>query len=177
LRNEFVGLKYENEEQKQKILNSYDEYQLRKLTFLNDYHKNNNTRFQYFSGYNNNFHYAEVEKKKDLMHFTSEEIETLVASCIYSIESTKSGLLSFASGYCSYAKNVLKEIDVNPVDLISAKNVIEDSQVLLSRKLIPLDLFYEKCAEMERKMVQIYNIIPLILARYGIIGIDLKQMR
>ena len=80
----FIGSNYATEEEKDKILKTYDEYILNKLAFLNDTYDNKNTMKSYFIYYKNFFHEEEIIKGKDLMYFTTIEIKELIMSLVLS---------------------------------------------------------------------------------------------
>ena len=70
----FIGKDYNTEDEKQKILESYDKYQIAKLRYINSQNVNYKTMSDYWSRYTR-FHIAEKVHGKDLKDFTKEEIE------------------------------------------------------------------------------------------------------
>ena len=78
---EFIGTNYNSEEEKNKILETYDEFTMNKLAFLNDTYVNSNTQLAYMIYYRNFFHDEEVLKNKDLMYFTTQEITVIYKIC------------------------------------------------------------------------------------------------
>jgi integrase len=174
----FIGVKsYKTYEEKMKILNSYDKYQLKKLEFLNLYYDNHRTMLTYFGNYNNNIHDYEVAKKKDLMSFSPDEAESVIKSCVWTVDNTQKGLFSFGKKYCSWCKNVLKLVDINPFDLLIMKDVTKDSKAKLLRKIIPLKIFYKQCNEMLKENASIEHVMTVICIRYGISGDGLDYIR
>lgn len=175
---EFIGVKsYKGEEERMKILNSYDKYQLKKLEFLNLYYDNDWTRLTYFRNYNNNIHDYEVAKNKDLMNFSPDEAESIIKSCVWTVGNTQKGLFTFGKKYCSWCKNVLKLVDINPFDLLVMKTVTKDSKAKLQRKIVPLKIFYKQCNEMIKEGVTLEHVMTVICIRYGIAGENLNQIR
>jgi hypothetical protein len=175
---EFIGVRsYKNEEERIKILNSYDKYQIKKLEFLNLYYDNPNTRLAYFLNYNNNIHSYEIAKNKDLMKFSPDETEAIIKSCLWTVGSTQKGLFVFGKKYCSWCKNILKVIDINPFDLLVMSQVTKNSKTKLKRKLVPLNIFFKQCNEMLKAGIPIQSVMIVICIRYGISGNDLLHIR
>jgi hypothetical protein len=174
---EFIGVKSFNPKDREEILNKYDNYQIKKLEFLNLYYPNSNTRLTYFQNYINNFHDYEVEKGKDLAFFTTDEIVSVIKSCVWVLEGQKDALLTFAKMYCSWCKGVLNEIPMNPCDLIVKSLVTTSSQVLLNKKILPLNIFYKQLVQMELEEVRMESILIILLCRYGISGESLDILR
>jgi hypothetical protein len=177
---EFIGKKYiketpeKTEEAKQKILKKYDEYQLAKITWLNDVYEDDITKKPLWSAYNNNIHDVEVAKGKDLKYFTHDEMKGMLNSFIYAMDTTKRTIISFVNQYCEYF--VGKDISINPCTGISFAKVAKSSKKLLQTKVYNMDEFYELLTKMKYK-TKADNIKPLLLARYGIIGKQAMFMR
>ncbi|MBZ9693331.1 hypothetical protein [Clostridium sp. M14] len=186
---EFIGENYledsisKTEERKQKVLLSYDDFQLDKISFLNELYDNYSTKYSYFNLYNNYIHNFEKVFDKDLMFFSSHEIANIISSCTFISESTKKTLLTFSTQYCEYWRNKGK-ININPCEGLSYKKSIKNSEKLLKSKLYSkeeiLNIIYEACKlkpynnrDSENKTPKEINlnfIKPLILARMGIVG-------
>ena len=177
---EFIGQKYEmptieeTEQKKQEILSSYDEYQLRKIQYLNNLYDDIETKMPYWSTYNNNLHRLEIAYKKDLMKFTKAEIEGAIRSCIYASDSTRRMMGVFCDLYCEYW--VGKEIFSNPCNGISLKKLTQNSPKTLKSKIYGMDEFMILCQAMRTKSNP-KHIKPLLLGRYGIIGKQASFMR
>lgn len=174
---DFIGVKSFDLKDREEILDRYDNYQMKKLEFLNLYYPNPNTRLAYFQNYMNNFHDYEIEKEKDLAFFSSDEIANVVKSCVWVLEGQKEAILTFAKMYCSWCKNVLNEIPMNPCELVVKNVVIKSSKVLLNKKILPLNIFYEQLTQMELAEVTMENIIVILLCRYGISGDHFNILR
>lgn len=175
VRLEFIGQKYETEDEKQRILQTYDEYQLAKIEYLNNEYESDKAKFPYFLVYNNNLHYAEVAYKKDLKFFTQEEIESTIKSCIYASDSTRKTMGVFCNLYCEYWHE-RGDIDVNPCNGIILKDLAKNNFKILKTKLYDMDKFLNICRLMMNK-ANPQHIKPLLLARYGVIGKEAIFMR
>ncbi|WP_270567926.1 hypothetical protein [Clostridium beijerinckii] len=172
---EFIGQKYKTDEEKQKILQSYDEYQISKVTYLNNEYDSEEVKNPYWSIYNNNLHYAEVAHRKDLKFFTQEEIESTIKSCIYASDSTRRSMGVFWKQYCQYSYD-RGEISVNPCVEINFKDLTKNNQKILKERLYEIDKFLNLCRLMMSNTNELH-IMPLVLARYGIIGKQAIFMR
>ena len=166
---EFIGTNYNSEEEKNKILETYDEFTMNKLAFLNDVYSNSNTQLAYFIYYRNFFHDEEVLKNKDLMYFTTQEIKELLMSLITVKSASKGSFMSFVNSYLNYC---IKRgfINTNQSSSINVKDIKKPNAKVVSMELINLNKFYNLVEEVYAK--QNYNriILPVLFARYGILG-------
>lgn len=174
---DFVGEGVETgleDDEKLELLKGYDKYQLNKLLFLNENYDNKRTKVTYFILYQNNLHDIEVQKGKDIMNFTTREIETMVNSIIYTYDTIRQNILSFIRIYCNWGveKGLIKK---NPCDDLNTKKSKKNSKIFLEDKIFGKTDFYATLEEME-KNTKLPNLIPLLLARYGIIGENLSKM-
>lgn len=166
---EFIGTNYNSEEEKNKILEAYDEFTMNKLAFLNDVYSNINTQLAYFIYYKNFFYDEEVLKGKDLMYFTTQEIQELLMSLITVKSASKGSFMSFVNSYLNYC---IKRgfININNASAINTKEIKKLNSKVVNMELINLNNFYKLVEEVYAK--QSYNriILPVLFARYGIIG-------
>ena len=139
---EFVGKPYKTEEEKNKILKTYDEFVLNKLSFLNDTYSNANTQLSYFIYYQNFFHQEEVIKNKDVMYFTTQEIKELLISLVDTKPASRGAFLSFINNYLNYCiergyitTNNASSINTNDIKKINKKMI---SVELIKLKKAPL---------------------------------------
>lgn len=165
----FIGCNYDTEEDKDKILKTYDEYILNKLAFLNDTYSNKNTKLSYFIYYKNFFHEEEIIKGKDLMYFTTIEIKELLLSLINTKPSSRGAFLSFINNYLNYCVDK-GYINHNQSVAINTKEIKKVSKRVIDVELINLKNFYEMVNEVYTKNSYNRVIIPVLFARYGIIG-------
>lgn len=177
---EYIGKKYIGEteeetlENKKKILSSYDDYQRNKLEFLNKCYKVESSMSAMWTLYNTQLHDEEVSRNKDLMYFEEEEYKNII-SLLEVRDSTTSTLISFTKKYGKWAVGK-GYINVNPYEKIKASEIKANSRSILKSKLYGQKMFYDLCTEMEGQ-TKLPNIMPLILARYGIMGEESYFMR
>ena len=166
---EFIGTNYNSEEEKNKILETYDEFTMNKLAFLNDTYVNSNTQLAYMIYYRNFFHDEEVLKGKDLMYFTTQEIQELLMSLITVKSASKGSFMSFVNSYLNYCVE-RGYININNASAINTKEIKKLNSKVVNMELINLNNFYKLVEEVYAK--QNYNriILPVLFARYGILG-------
>lgn len=174
---DYIGIssdEFLSDEEKIKILKTYDKYQLSKLKMLNDRYPNRSTKTTYFTIYQTNLHSAEEIKGKDLMKFTTKEIEDLIETLLYAYDTTRQNLITFINLYCEWAveEELIKK---NPCSKLKRDKIKTNPKIFLSNKIYGKTKFYDMIKLMEQK-TKLPNIIPLILARYGIKGKNLEAM-
>ena len=166
---EFIGVNYATEEEKNRILKTYDEFTLDKLCFLNDTYENNNTKLAYFIYYKKFFHDEEVLKHKDLRYFTTQEIKELMMSLITVKSASKGSFMSFLNAYLNYCVE-RGYININNASTINTKDIKKLNIKVVNMDLINLNNFYVLIEKVYAK--QNYNriILPILFSRYGILG-------
>ena len=173
LKNEFIGEPYETEKDKEHILKKYDIYEINKLEYLNSMYDNISSLSTIWSIYRSFVHPIEKIKQKDLMNFSSEEIEGIVATLISYSEDMKRGLMSFIVQYCKYcySKGL---IVINPTDTINKKEIVKANKKAQHKKFMNLDEVYDIVSYAYAKGKLKYA-LPMLLARYGINGEWVKK--
>lgn len=166
---EFVGKSYKTEEEKNKILKTYDEFVLNKLAFLNDTYSNANTQLSYFIYYQNFFHQEEVIKNKDVMYFTTQEIKELLISLVDTKPASRGAFLSFINNYLNYCIE-RGYITTNNASSINTNDIKKINKKMISVELINLNDFYQLVEEVYAKKTYNRIILPVLFARYGILG-------
>lgn len=171
---EFIGTNYNSEEEKNKILETYDEFTMNKLAFLNDVYQKS-TQVAYFIYYKNFFHDEEVLKGKDLMYFTTQEIKELLTSLVNTKPSSRRAFLSFVNSYLNYCIE-RGYINTNNASAINTEEIKQVNKKFISLEIINLNRFYMMVEEVYAK--QNYNriILPILFARYGILGEECKDI-
>ena len=171
---EFIGVNYNSEEEKNKILEAYDEFTMNKLAFLNDVYQKS-TQVAYFIYYKNFFHDEEVLKHKDLMYFTTQEIKELLTSLVNTKPSSRRAFLSFVNSYLNYCIE-RGYINTNNASAINTEEIKQVNKKFISLEIINLNRFYMMVEKVYSK--QNYNriILPILFARYGILGEECKDI-
>lgn len=165
-----VELSYD---EKVNLLNSYDDFQKNKLIMLNEKYENKRTKLTYFTNYQTNIHQIEEKNKKDLMNFKTKEIEKMVNS-FDTYDTIRQNILAFIRLYCKWAKDkgLIKN---NPCDKLNTQKAKKNDSLFLEDKILGKTDFYNMLEEMENN-TKLPNLIPLLLARYGIVGDNLEKM-
>lgn len=165
---EFIGTNYNSEEEKNKILETYDEFTMNKLAFLNDVYQKS-TQVAYFIYYKNFFNSEEKLRGKDLMYFTTQEIKELMMSLITVKSASKGSFMSFVNAYLNYCVE-RGYINVNNASGINMKDIKKLNSKVVNMELINLNKFYNLVEEVYTKKSYNRIVLPVLFARYGILG-------
>lgn len=174
----FVGKEYDTLQQKDDIFNRYDKRQQDKLIFLNDLYNNVNTFKSMWSIYNNHIHNYEEELGKDAMFFSNLEVDDLLVRKFQYSKANRQHIYNFIKIYKDWGLSK-GYIQKNTLETLKMEEVTKSSKKVVVNKLWGLGDFYNLLISIEQK----YNLascIPLLLARYGLFGkelIELRQLR
>lgn len=146
-----------------------------KIKFLNELYEIEGTVKNMWSIYINHIAKHEIELEKDIMFFNNLEVDEVIANRFMYTPATKSGILNFISKYKDWGVSK-KLILNNAVKAIDRKSATKSMSKVLMNKVWGLGEFYNLMIEIEKKST-LGNAIPLLLARYGIIGKELMEMR
>lgn len=149
-------------------------YQVNKETFLEELYDNPNTLDIMFDIWQSLIRYVEEVKRKDLYDFSSHEVEALIMSAPTASSNRKNNLRSFINMYCEWAVNK-GLINRNPCEGLDNEKVIKASKKAVKKNLYSFDEVYKICQKLSQNG-SIFQYLPLILARYGITGVDLTWM-
>lgn len=165
------------EEKKQKILKSYDKFQLDKIAWLNNVYDEEINKKPLWSVYNNNIHDIEIAKNKDLKDFNKDEAVSMMNSFIYAMPSTLNTIKVFVNKYFDYWVEK-GEIMINPLLGEQSLKGTNHSKNMLKSKLINMKDFYNILSQMKQlEKIRPENLKPLLLARYGVVGKQAINMR
>lgn len=155
---DFIGEKYnyKTDKEKQEILESYDEYQISKLRYLNNTKFPERTKKAYW-GHSKKFHSAEKTYGRDLKNFTKAEIENVFRELVHLSPDTVKVIATFCNKYFEYCVSK-GEIEANPYTDIKIK------ELNFNISYQTLEEFYEsiyelECTDVDRAMIT--------LLRYG----------
>ena len=147
-----------------------DNFLKNKEVFLEEVYPNLETRRSMISNYSSNILYLEKLLNKDLMYFTSEEVESLLLNANGISKGYKSSLYSFINSYCEWCIDN-GYININPLSSISASEVIEVNIKQLMKGYMGLNQFYNALRVLETKSTILSStMLALLLARNGILG-------
>ena len=145
-----------------------------KVSFLNDTYSNENTRKAYASLYKNIILEEEIHKGKDLMCFTSEELKEVMLSLVSNKQSSKGSVASIVTKYLDYCINK-GYILTNNMKTLSVNELKKENKRFILNDVVNLNKFYKWLTELEIKH-DLYITLPLLFARYGIVGEELNDM-
>ena len=147
-----------------------DNFLKNKEVFLEEVYPNLETRRSMISNYSSNILYLEKLLNKDLMYFTSEEVESLLLNANGISKGYKSSLYSFINSYCEWCIDN-GYININPLSSISASEVIEVNIKQLMKGYMGLNQFYNALRLLESKSTILSStMLALLLARNGVVG-------
>lgn len=141
-----------------------------KKIFLDEVYVNEETKTTMISNYKNNILYVEKLLEKDLMYFTTEEIESLILNATGVSSGYKSSMYSFCNSYCEYQVDK-GNININPCSAIKATDIVETSVQQLMKGLLGKQQFNNTIKILESKTNMIATgFLALCLARNGVLG-------
>ena len=145
-----------------------------KEIFLKDVYKNPNTRKAYMSLYKNVILEDELNRGKDLMYFTIQELEEGLLSMVNNKQSSKGSIASIVTKYLDYCVNK-GYILTNNMKSLSINDLKKENKRFILNDVVNLNKFYKWLTELEIKH-DLYITLPLLFARYGIVGEELSDM-
>lgn len=145
-----------------------------KKNFLNDTYSNENTRKAYLSLYKNVILEDELSRGKDLMHFTIQELKDGMLSMVNNKQSSKGSIASIVTKYLDYCVNK-GYILTNNMKTLSVNELKKENKRFILNDVVNLNKFYKWLTELEIKH-DLYITLPLLFARYGIVGEELSDM-
>ena len=141
-----------------------NDFQLNKLIFFKDYNYADNTKKLYWNLYLLYISDLELKYDRDLYNLSQQEIKYFIDSIKEksknTIDQTNSFINRYLEWYCTYYNAEEKSFK-----LYSKKQKVSDNLWYISKKD-----FFKICNKMLANNTLITNIIPLIFARYGILG-------
>ena len=141
-----------------------------KRIFLDEVYPNQETKITMVSNYKNNILYVEKLLDKDLMYFTTEEIESLILNASGVSSGYKSSIYSFCNSYCEWCRDK-GFININPCSAIKAQDIVETSIQQLMKGLLGKEQFSNTMKILESKTNMIATgFLALCLARDGVLG-------
>lgn len=164
----FVGLDTNDQKEKENYYNELDDFQLKKLDYIKEMYDNEKTALTVWRIYNNNIHEYEVSADKDAMEFDINDIENILYSKFQYKESYRRTIISFIVKYMEWGV-ARGDLEVNIAKTINVNKVTKNKLKIMKQNIYGLDEFYLMLDEISMKLPKYYT-IPLLLARYGVLG-------
>lgn len=164
----FVGLDTNDQKEKENYYNELDGFQLKKLDYIKEIYDNEKTALTVWRIYNNNIHEYEVSADKDAMEFDINDIENILYSKFQYKESYRRTIISFIVKYMEWGV-ARGDLEVNIAKTINVNKVTKNKLKIMKQNIYGLDEFYLMLDEISMKLPKYYT-IPLLLARYGVLG-------
>lgn len=166
-------IKGNNLEKKKEVEISPFEEQM--SVYLDEMYDNPNSKSVQKNLYVKNVLYYEKALNKFLYQFNMQELTNLIIAIPSTSEDLKDSIFGFCSQYldwCVY-KNL---ISFNIMNALDRKSLTETSKNIAQRKIYAGDKFYKLLSELE-KHTAVQNFISLVLAKIGLMGNDLIEIR
>lgn len=174
MKKEFIGKKYSTVAEKEQILNGYDKFQMKKLLFLKETQKTENTMLTYWRLIDSNIHDIEITLNKDLMKFSDVEIETLLSTKVSYAKPLKATLATIIRQYFLWGIS-RGELILSPLENVNVNNFLKDEKGFLEQKIFSINYMREFFSNIEKQLDPVF-MLPFLFARYGILGKDKSFM-
>lgn len=149
-------------------------FKANKINFLEQYYSNEVTKEIYYDIWKSCISYLEDVKQKDLCQFDSEEIQELMATIPTASTSRKENIVTFISNYFEYC--IEKGLaNTNPVQSLNRDLLTRVNSRAIKNKMLSKKQVHEICIKMTGSG-HVFQVLPLILARYGVMGDKLNAM-
>lgn len=153
-----------------KLYKEKSSFEINKNTFIvSNYDKETTMKVSY-NRLKKNVVPVEIAKNKDLMYFSAPELMDLMALLPTSSYSTKSGVYNLIKNYLDWNLS-LGNIQANNLNGLDKEDLCKVNKKLASHKVISKEHLFMYCdVASKSKEVSVIDIMPLIMARYGIVG-------
>lgn len=163
-------------EEKQRIYKSKTPYEINKNTFLTDIYDNIDTMKTSYNTLKKNVISIEKVKEKDLMNFSIEELINLMQTMSTPSVNTKERMYHLIDTYLDWCVSK-GYIGLNGMKGLSKDELCKVNKMMVNYKLISKQELFDLCEQsINTGEVTAMECIPLILARYGIVGEGLSRM-
>lgn len=178
MNNIFLLGKYYNKIDDEKynfLINRANEYEKNADLFINSIYDNKNSKIVQYNLWKQNIKYIEEAKQKPLYEFNINEIRQLLESIPSIKYSVKHSVYSYCNLYFEFCIN-RGLISINPIQGLN-----KDDVLILNKKATKINLisdkdFYNLLIKLENNC-EVKDFISLVLAKNGIIGEKLSEMR
>lgn len=161
---------------KNRIATDKFEQQFRK--FLDESDLADVTKDSYLSDYASNIHIHEIAKNKPLCDFNEEDVIEVINSVPTSSRGVKYKLFKVINSFEYWAFNIDKSNHAgNPCDNINFEDIVKVNKSLLEYKYIELEKAYEICYKALDNGSEYQDVIPFMLCRYGLRGLEWSEIR
>ena len=162
--------------QREKIINKHSEYAKNKNVFLLDIYDNEGTLKTSYNSFNKNVIPVEEAKNKDLMYFTPNELKELMDSIASTSFSTKDRVYNVMNSYLDYCVSK-GYITINNLSGLDKEELCRPPKLMARYRIVSKEDVYKWCDEsVLTGRVSIMDCLPLLLARYGIVGKGLSRI-
>lgn len=158
------------EKTKESLYNSKTSYEVNKNTFIVSFYDNEATMKVSYNKLKKNVVPIEIVKDKDLMDFTITELMDLMNSIPTSSYDTKRSIYHLIDNYLDWNVS-LGNISVNNLKGLPKEDLCRVSKKVASYKVMDKKTLLEHCERfINSDEISVVDLMPLIMARYGIVG-------
>lgn len=159
---------------KSEIYEGKTKFEINKNTFIVSIYDKESTMKVSYNSLKKNVVPIEVAKGKDLMHFTANELIDLMTFVPTTSVSTKRRLYHIIDNYLDWNVSI-GNIQANNLKGLPKEELFKINKKMASYKVMNMEEFYKNCEmALKHEDITAIDIMPLVMARYGIVGEGLK---
>lgn len=162
---------------KQKLYREKSSFEINKNTFIVSIYDKESTMKVSYNSLKKNVVPIELAKNKDLMFFTAPELVDLMMFVPTTSVATKERLYHLIDNYLDWNVSI-GNIQANNLKGLNKEDLCKINKKVASYKVMSIEEFFKNC-EMALACDEIsaIDIMPLVMARYGIVGEKLSWIR
>lgn len=159
---------------KEKLYKEKTTFEINKNTFIVSIYDKESTMKVSYNSLKKNVVPIEVAKNKDLMYFTAPELIDLMTFVPTTSISTKRRLYHIIDNYLDWNVSI-GNIQANNLKGLSKEDLFKINKKVVSYKVMSFDEFFNNCEiALKHEDISPIDIMPLVMARYGIVGESLS---
>lgn len=176
--NKFMFGKFYNnlsDKEYEDLINKNDRFCVMMNEYINYIYSNSGSKIVQWNLYVGNILKFERIFDKYVFEFNMHDMKELLSSIASDSLPVLDSVYGFINQYIEYQIAVKKTISINILESFNRDEILKVNKKALIRKVVGLNEFWNSISEMETK-VDINNILPLVFARYGLMGSDVEHI-
>lgn len=155
---------------KEKLYEEKTNFEVNKNTFITTIYDKEPTMKVSYNCLKKNVVPMEIAKNKDLMYFSAPELVDLMSFIQTTSVSTKERVYHLIDAYLDWNVSV-GNIQANNLKGLEKEKLCKINKKMASYKVMSMDVFFKHCERaLKCDEISAIDIMPLIMARYGIVG-------
>lgn len=154
------------------IMQLHTRYEIMFNEYINNVYDNNDSKIITWNLYVGNVLTFEKAFNKYVFEFNVTEMKELLKSVPSNSLNIVSQVFGMVNQYINYAIAVKKFITINVLESIDREEIRKVSAKALQKKVIGLSQFWRMIKQMDSKIGNKSDLLPLVFGRYGIVGTD-----